>query len=79
MDSTVWAKYFGRLHLGKIRGATMIGTLGGTAFGAYPLGLSYDLTGSYATALLALLVFPFSITLAAFFVRRPGVRRATER
>ena len=79
MDSTVWAKYFGRLHLGKIRGATMIGTLGGTAFGAYPLGLSYDVTGSYAPALLSLLVLPLGITLAALFVQRPGARRAADR
>jgi predicted MFS family arabinose efflux permease len=71
MDSTIWAKYFGRRHLGAIRGATMIGTVGGTALGAYPLGLSYDTTGSYATALLPMLVLPLGIAVAAAFAKRP--------
>ena len=74
IDATVWAKYFGRRHLGAIRGATMIGTVGGTALGAYPLGLSYDLTASYGPALTALLVLPAAIALAAFWVQRPTRR-----
>ncbi len=72
MDSTVWAKYYGRLHLGSIRGVTMIGTLGGTAFGALPLGLSYDLTGSYSTALIAFMIMPVFIYIAMIFVKRPS-------
>jgi MFS family permease len=71
MDGTVWAKYFGRRYLGSIRGATMLGTVGGTALGAYPLGLSYDLTGSYGPALLALLTLPAAIAVLAFMTRRP--------
>lgn len=71
MDATIWAKYFGRLHLGSIRGATMVGTVGGTALGALPLGLSYDLTGSYDVALTAFLVLPLGISALMIFVRRP--------
>jgi len=77
MDSTVWAKYFGRRHLGSIRGATMIGSVGGTALGAYPLGLSLDLTGSYSPALIALLVPLIVIGFAMLFVKRPQ-KRVTE-
>ncbi len=76
MDSTVWAKYFGRRHLGSIRGATMIGSVGGTALGAYPLALSYDLTGSYSVALTALLLPPIAISLAMIFVKRPRKKGA---
>ena len=76
IDTTVWAKYFGRRHLGAIRGATMIGTVGGAALGAYPLGLSYDLTASYNPALTALIVLPAAIALAAFWVQRPTRRSA---
>ncbi|MCB0114424.1 MAG: MFS transporter, partial [Caldilineaceae bacterium] len=43
LDSAVWPKYFGRRYLGSIKGVTLIGTLGGTAFGPYPLGLSLDM------------------------------------
>lgn len=71
MDSTVWAKYYGRRHLGSIRGVTMVGTLGGTALGVLPLGLSYDLTGSYATAMNVFMTLPFAIYIAMLFVKRP--------
>ena len=76
MDATVWAKYFGRLHLGSIRGATMIGTVGGTALGAYVLGLSYDFTGGYAVALCTLLALPIAITIASFIIKRPPTRQS---
>ncbi len=76
MDSTVWAKYFGRRYLGSIRGATMIGTLGGTSFGAYPLGLSYDYLGTYNPALLVLLTLPVVLVLVTFFTRRPSKQAA---
>jgi MFS family permease len=71
MDAVVWAKYYGRLHLGSIKGATMIGVIGGTALGAYPLGLSLDYTGSYGAALNSLLVLPLGIALVTRFIKRP--------
>ncbi|HXV97544.1 MAG TPA: MFS transporter [Anaerolineae bacterium] len=71
IDAVVWAKYFGRLHLGSIRGAVMIGVVGGTALGPYPLGLSLDALGSYAPALTGLMVLPLGIGLAALLIKRP--------
>jgi hypothetical protein len=76
LDAVVWAKYFGRLHLGSIRGAVMIGVVGGTALGPYPLGLSLDMLDSYTPALLGLLVLPIGIGVAALWIKRP-VKRAT--
>jgi hypothetical protein len=77
LDATVWARYFGRLHLGSIRGATMIGTVGGTALGTYILGLGYDLTGDYDAALYLLLSLPILIAIASFIVKRPPTRTLT--
>lgn len=74
MDATVWARYFGRLHLGSIRGVTMIGTVGGTALGTYILGLGYDLTGNYDSALYYLLTLPVLLTITSFLVKRPPTR-----
>lgn len=71
IDNTIWAKYFGRRYLGSIRGVTTFGTIGGTALGAYPLGLSYDHLGSYTPALNGLLVIAIVIGMLAFFVKRP--------
>jgi len=72
MDATIWAKYFGRRYLGSIRGATMVGTVGGTALGALPLGICYDMTGSYTPALMAFAVLPLAISALMIFVKRPS-------
>jgi MFS family permease len=74
IDSVIWAKYFGRRHLGAIRGVTTFGTIGGTALGAYPLGLSVDHFGSYSPALNGLLVIAVVIGIIAPFVPRPQKR-----
>lgn len=76
MDSVVWAKYFGRRHLGSIKGLTMIGVTGATALGPYPLGLSLDWFGSYNPVLSGLLVLPVSIAVLALFIRRPEKRNS---
>jgi MFS family permease len=78
MDATIWAKYFGRRHLGSIRGATMVGTVGGTALGALPLGLSFDLTGGYSAALTVFMVLPLGISALMIFVRRPQRREESQ-
>lgn len=49
----------------------MLGVVGGTALGAYPLGLSLDYLGSYAPALTALVSLPIASGLIVLFVKRP--------
>jgi MFS family permease len=71
LDGVVWARYFGRRYLGSIRGATMLGVVGGTAIGPYPLGFSFDVWGGYSLALNAMLIPALAIGLFAFFIRRP--------
>ncbi len=71
IDSVVWAKYYGRLNLGVIKGATMIGVIGSTALGAYPLGVSLDYFGTYSPALMGLLGLPLSISVVLLFIKRP--------
>jgi predicted MFS family arabinose efflux permease len=71
MDAVVWAKYYGRQSLGAIKGATMLGVIGATALGPYPLGLSFDYFGSYGPILSGLLVLPLGISVLIFFVKRP--------
>jgi MFS family permease len=73
LDSAVWPKYFGRRYLGSIKGVTLIGTLGGTAFGPYPLGLSLDALGSYGPALNALMIVPLALAVIVYFgIKRPS-------
>ncbi len=71
IDAVVWAKYFGRQHLGSIRGVTTLGATSGTALGAIPLGLSMDLLGSYDPALKVFIGFTLLIACIVLFTKRP--------
>ena len=57
-----WADYYGREHLGTIRGFTMSAQIGGQAVGPVLAGFMFDATGSYQ---MPLLVFTGAATLAA--------------
>ncbi len=71
IDAVVWAKYFGRQHLGAIRGVTTLGATSGTALGAFPLGLSMDLLGSYDPALKSFIGCTVLIACIVLFTKRP--------
>jgi OFA family oxalate/formate antiporter-like MFS transporter len=47
-----WANYYGRQHLGTIRGITLPAQIGGQAIGPITAGLVFDATGSYQTVFL---------------------------
>ena len=47
-----WADYFGRQHLGSIRGLSLFFQLVGNALGAFVSALVYDVTGDYRAAFL---------------------------
>ena len=48
-----WADYYGRLHLGGIRGLTLPAQIGGQAIGPIIAGFMYDSTGGYETPFTA--------------------------
>jgi hypothetical protein len=52
LQETVWAGYFGRGHLGKIRGVAMPFTIVFGAIGPKLAGGLFDRTGSYTAAYL---------------------------
>jgi len=63
---TVWARYYGRTHLGSISGFNMSSLVIGSALGPIVFSLSMDWFGSYRASLylglfLALLLFVFSL------------------
>jgi hypothetical protein len=71
VNAVVFAAYYGRRHLGSIRGVTMIVNVAASALGPLPLGLARDLLGSYAPALIALGLLPCLYALAMVWVRPP--------
>ena len=68
-----YAQYFGRDHLGAIRGVSFIFGISGAAFGPLPFAASIDWTGSYAAALIGGCVLCIACGVASFIVPRPQV------
>ena len=69
--AVIWADYFGRRHLGAIRGLVSTSMLFFSAIGALPFGVIFDMTGSYDRALLILLALPLISGAAALFAVAP--------
>ena len=60
-----WADYYGRLHLGSIRGLTLPAQIGGQALGPILAGFMFDSTGGYVTPFT---VFGIIVAFAAVMV-----------
>ena len=71
INAVIWPNYYGRLHLGSIRGLTTAGMVGFAALGPMPFGLMYDLTGTYTLAILVFLVLPGACAVAALLAHPP--------
>ena len=60
-----WADYYGRRHLGSIRGVSLPVQIGGQALGPILAGFLYDSTDSYRVAFV---IFASAVSLAALIV-----------
>ncbi len=67
----IWPNYFGREHLGSIKGIATTTMVIGSAFGPLPFGIAYDVFGGYTEILLIILIFPILGTIAAFMSPPP--------
>ena len=68
---TIWVRYYGRLHLGKIRGTTMTAIVLGSAIGPFVVGYTFDQTASYSPSLLFFLVCCMIMGIALWFATPP--------
>lgn len=66
-----YAQYFGRNHLGAIRGASFVFGISGAALGPLPFAASADWTGSYFVALFCSAALSVLCGAASLAVRRP--------
>lgn len=69
--NVLWVQYFGRKHLGSIRGAATVFSVVGSAFGTIPFGLSFDLTGSYSMVFVSMAILAFGGMILAGSVHQP--------
>lgn len=66
-----YAQYFGRDHLGAIRGTSFVFGISGAALGPLPFAASIDWTGSYTVALTGSCLLCLACGAASFIVRPP--------
>ncbi len=71
ISGVVWAKFYGRAHLGAIAGTATTIMVFGSALGPLPLGVARDLLGSYHLALTISGFVPLALAVAALFIKRP--------
>lgn len=67
----IWAKYFGRVELGRIQGYAMTAMVFTSAAGPLPLALAKDYLGRYEWALVGLMVLPACAIWLVLSVRPP--------
>ena len=73
-----WADYYGRVHLGAIRGLTLPAQIGGQAIGPVVSGFMFDASGGY---LAPFVIFGSAVALSALLVLAavpPTRRRVTD-
>lgn len=63
--SVIWPNYYGRSHLGSIRGLVTTIMVASAALGPWPFGVLFDLTNSYTTPILVFLGLPVACAVAA--------------
>ena len=69
--TVIWANYFGRKHLGSIRGATMWAVGATSAIGPLPIGILFDLTGGYTVGIWLYITLLAPMIVAAAFAVKP--------
>ncbi|MEX2542352.1 MAG: MFS transporter [Trueperaceae bacterium] len=69
IGGSVYAYYFGRKHLGAIKGSAITITVAGTAVGPLLYAVGYEAAGSYLPVLLLSALAPLAVALFAPFLR----------
>lgn len=73
--NVLWPNYFGRKHLGSIRGAATVFMVIGSALGPLPFGISYDITGNYNVAIVGMMIFTAVALVLSFTISKPVKKR----
>ncbi len=68
---TAWARYFGRAHLGKIRGMSLTAAIAGSSVGPLCMGISVDYLGGFAPSLWLFAAVAAAIAFAGLWATPP--------
>ena len=70
-SNPLWARYFGRLHLGKIRGTLATMNIATSSLGPLLFGLARDALGDYSLILTIFAFLPIPLLFLSLFVTPP--------
>ena len=71
VHTTIWARYYGRVHLGKIRGSLSTITVGASSLGPFAMGFAYDSFGGYSEILWVFLVIVAMMSFVGLLATKP--------
>jgi len=71
VNNTVWVRYYGRAHLGRIRGSVTLAMVAGSSIGPFIMGATYDLFGSYQVSLILFIALLLPLAIAALWATPP--------
>jgi MFS family permease len=72
-NAVIWPNYFGRKHLGSIRGIVTTAMVASAALGPWPFGILFDITGTYTWAILFGLALPITCAICAILATPPTI------
>ena len=70
-STAMWARYFGRAHLGKIRSSVWMAMVAGASMGPFVVGFTYDHFGRYDEALWLFIAIVFVLMVTMNFATAP--------
>ena len=71
VSATVWVRYYGRKHLGKIRGSVWTATVAASSLGPFLMGVTYDQFNAYTPVLVFFLSLFAVMMVATMFATPP--------
>ena len=71
VTTVIWPNYFGRTHLGSIRGIATTSGVASAALGPMPFGILFDITGSYSLSIVLFFILPTACAIAAILATPP--------
>lgn len=74
VTGVIMVRFYGRKHLGSIRGTIWCGTVAGSGCGPLIMGAFYDRVGSYDPAVACFAIAMTPLAFAAWLIRPPKVR-----
>ncbi len=70
ISGVAWVRFYGRDHLGAVRGSVWCGTVAGSGCGPFLMGKANDLLGNYDLAILGFALAMMPLAVAGWFIQR---------